>query len=417
MDVFCRETLEILLHPIKSDPIHRCDQDLANGLRIDPEALIRVANKRLHVYPFSDVDICWRRLYTDASIATALLNINTHLFQEGEPGMDCAWLDETVKLLDMALIMTGAPLREELVKDIFAKLQEFLPRDPAPKIRCCQADAFPLDGTRPPDIQYPIARVIMSVVSFEKHLDNPTPLVVLGTLNHWPALHERPWSSPSYLLEQTFDGRRLVPVELGRSYTDDGWGQTIVTFKDFMNTFLLNSEGREIGYLAQHDLFAQIPSLRDDICIPDFCYTDPPQPPAGTPLTYKGTKKLEQPLLNAWFGPAGTISPLHTDPYHNILCQVVGRKYVRLYSPDHTQRLHPRGIEKGNIDMSNTSGIPVEMVEMRLEEDINDEFPGFRDAPYVETILHEGECLYIPIGWWHYVRGLTVSFSVSFWWN
>jgi lysine-specific demethylase 8 len=44
-------------------------------------------------------------------------------------------------------------------------------------------------------------------------------------------------------------------------------------------------------------------------------------------------------------------------------------------------------------------------------------WPGFLQAEYVETVLHEGECLYIPVGWWHYVRGLQAGISVSFWWG
>ena len=41
----------------------------------------------------------------------------------------------------------------------------------------------------------------------------------------------------------------------------------------------------------------------------------------------------------------------------------------------------------------------------------------FKQLEYFDCILAEGEVLYIPVGWWHYVRGLSVSFSVSFWWN
>ena len=31
------------------------------------------------------------------------------------------------------------------------------------------------------------------------------------------------------------------------------------------------------------------------------------------------------------------VTPLHTDPHPNLLCQAAGRKYVRLYSPAHTE--------------------------------------------------------------------------------
>ncbi len=332
------------------------------------------------------------------------------------------WVQETVRLLDMAVIMAGAPEREEMIEEILSALQDYVEErsdGPPRKKRRKDDHTFQTEGKDIPEIhkQIPI-RAALSMEAFEKHLGTGLPLVIQDALTHWPALHERPWKSPAYLMKKTFGGRRLIPVEIGRSYTDSGWGQRIITFKDFMSLYLLcdPTETREkrVGYLAQHDLFSQIPSLRNDIAIPDYCYTNPPPLASGTPLSQKEQQpKLEEPLLNAWFGPAGTISPLHTDPYHNILCQVVGKKYIRLYNPTETDKLYPKGVEGEAVDMSNTSEVDVGAADRMLDE----EYPLFRRAQYVETILNEGECLHIPVGWWHYVRSLTVSFSVSFWWN
>jgi lysine-specific demethylase 8 len=191
------------------------------------------------------------------------------------------------------------------------------------------------------------------------------------------------------------------------------------------------------GYLAQHDLFAQVPALRNDICIPDYCYSEPPPSPCDS-MNPPPQANDAGPLLNAWFGPAHTISPLHHDPHHNIFAQVVGYKYIRLYAPAETPRLYPRGRGANGVDMSNTSRIEVEkgmhvwegwrgwdgfdpeLVNGDVEERKREweaEFPQFREARYVECVLGPGECLYIPRGWWHYVRSLSPSFSVSFWWD
>lgn len=322
----------------------------------------------------------------------------------------------------MSLIMAGAPSRGDMIETLLSALQDAIDSDDGSPPRKRSRTAlltFPTDRFEVRKLCKMIpVHPAMSMVEFEAHLPSGQPLVIKDALEHWPALHERPWKNPEYLLRKTFGGRRLVPVELGRSYTDEGWGQCIITFGEFMEQYLLCEEKRGeeggMGYLAQHDLFTQIPSLRNDISVPDYCYTDPPPPAEGTPLAGKEQPmKLEEPLLNAWFGPAGTVSPLHTDPYHNVLCQVVGKKYVRLYSPSQTAKLYPKGVDKGGIDMSNTSEVDVEG-----DDDVRDmKFPLFQEAEYVETTLREGECLYIPAGWWHYVRSLTVSFSVSFWWN
>ena len=344
-------------------------------------------------------------------------------------GPEGDWIQHAVSLLDMAVIITGAPRREEMIEELLSALQEYVEEQedngpPKKKRRKgnIEGGIFSTAMINCPEIRHPIPTVSnISLHEFETHLKTAAqPLIIRGALEHWPALQERSWKDPGYIIKKTFGGRRLVPVEIGRSYTDEGWGQKIISVKEFMDRYMFRSrfssdekedEDEGIAYLAQHDLLAQISSLRNDISVPDFCYTCPPPPAPGTPLASKPPQpRLDEPILNTWFGPAGTVSPLHTDPYHNILCQVVGKKYVRLYAPEESGRVYPRGREAGGVDMSNTSEVDVEGWD-------EERWPLFGGARFVEGVVGEGECLYVPVGWWHYVRALTASWSVSFWWN
>jgi hypothetical protein len=485
--------------PLSDDPILECEADVLSNLQQNPNEVRRLADDKLHVFPFKDVRDCWRRLYTDASLWEIV-----QLEEEGD------WATTVVKTLDMTLIMTGAPLRQSLIEKLFQMLEDILEADSSGLSSNAASTKVDLNGDTPrqtkrrklnntgpntfpkptvvfPPLIHPISRLSNpSLSAFQirlasdhranKHL-GPLPMIITGALTPWPALDSssnRFWDSPDYLLKKTLGGRRLVPVEIGRSYTDESWGQQIITFGEFIEKYMLQGqhkgqedrvEGNEknernTGYLAQHDLFAQIPSLRNDIAIPDYCYSVPPSPsPSPSPhTTSTQSKPLQNPtdlsstdpdaepdppssevLLNAWFGPQNTTSPLHTDPHHNILAQAVGKKYIRLYAPSQTSSLYPRGVdEHTGVDMSNTSQIDIEFVMRYLEcrsfgaldteddegDDINarkwafeQEFPDFAEAVYVEGILEEGECLFIPKGWWHYVRSLSPSFSVSFWWD
>lgn len=540
--------------------------------------IISIAYSKFYAYLYKDLPLCWRQLYTDASILKF-----GYLFLSSQQiwGLERDGVDATVscqdasdaaeqsiramvKTLDLALILAGAGGLSRGRKwidtafDLFEKVCDAtnvggtmtttaarsshhgLPAmttatniapPPAKRARLDSSAHTAAPGRAEtefstfepftPPVRNAIRRVsadVMDMAAFQQYLDRadphrgPDPLILTGLIEDWPARGPRPWNNPDYLLSRTFGGRRLVPVEIGRSYVDEGWGQKIVTFGEFLRSHIdptsvappqgapaptdqdqeqrrtpaaaeqagdrsdpphpappsPNTASRPaaakppppppattttaVAYLAQHQLFLQLPQLRNDILIPDHCYTAPPPHPTDRS---QDQPELDAPLLNAWLGPPGTITPLHTDPYHNLLAQVVGRKYVRLYSPleggaDGSMRARGR---EGGVEMGNTSAWDVGALEgwdpdpdpdpgadsqahsspasggergIDVEEGAGDGGEAaaaadrarqFREVPFVDCILEPGDTLYVPIGWWHYVRGLSVSFSVSLWWN
>jgi len=157
----------------------------------------------------------------------------------------------------------------------------------------------------------------------------------------------------------------------------------------------------QVGYLAQHALFAQVPTLRDDIETPAYCGAAD----AADAAAPAECEARSSPLASAWLGGKGTVSPLHNDPYHNLLAQVEGHKYVRLYAPRHTGALYPLPGDRCNASAVN------------LDAPDEGAFPRFGAAPYSHAVLRPGELLHIPRLHWHYVRSLSPAFSVSFMWG
>merc|ERR1712054_1617 len=107
-------------------------------------------------------------------------------------------------------------------------------------------------------------------------------------------------------------------------------------------------------------------------------------------MAFVGKGKLQK--CNIWFGTHGVISPAHTDPFWNILVQVKGTKYVRLY-PHEVGRccLYPAiGTKQPNTSI----------VENFEDPDLN-QFPLVKDAnehqDTREVMLHPGDALFIPM--------------------
>ncbi|KAK9825699.1 hypothetical protein WJX81_007016 [Elliptochloris bilobata] len=103
---------------------------------------------------------------------------------------------------------------------------------------------------------------------------------------------------------------------------------------------------------------------------------------------------------SVWLGPAGTRTPLHRDPYHNLLCQAWGAKAVRLYAPKHAAALAP---------------YPQHALRNTSQLDGGD--PRLTGVPCWECELRATEALYIPRRWWHEVTATSASLSVSYWWT
>eukprot|EP01128_Nolandella_sp_AFSM9_P001450 TRINITY_DN1158_c7_g1_i1.p1 TRINITY_DN1158_c7_g1~~TRINITY_DN1158_c7_g1_i1.p1 ORF type:complete len:401 (-),score=76.91 TRINITY_DN1158_c7_g1_i1:26-1084(-) len=231
-----------------------------------------------------------------------------------------------------------------------------------------------------------------SLVSFMQILTESQPVILKGISQSWPCLSK--WNDLSYL--RSVAGYRTVPVEVGSHYAAQNWNQSLMTLNEFIDQFLLrkNPSG-PIGYIAQTELFNQIPELSRDFQVPDYC-------------SLGESESLDPPRVNVWFGPNGTVSPLHYDPSHNIFCQISGRKYWRLYPPSASPSLYPHS---GDRLLGNTSQIT------DLQNVDSGRFPLFAECPYFECVLDAGDSLYVPPKWWHCVRSLSVSFSLSFWFD
>lgn len=421
------------------------------------QALRDLANERILSFPYTSVPTCWRRLYTDASLLKALAMLQQANYSSSSSS---DW-GITIQDLDKALIVAGAPRRLQITCSLIRHIQDsHLPRELSVK------EHLSPSKTRPNfKLQHPITRHDAATApSLEDFLAGAKdePFIISGAVKEWPAFCK--WSSLAYLRSVAGPGR-VVPIEVGGTYTQETWTQTLMDFDVFLDALAPScpeqglssqpskggADASDVLYLAQHDLLRQLPSLEDDIWPPDYVHMAP-SAPTNYP-SYHPPDADRGYLVNLWVGPADTHSPAHTDPYFNCFCaslfyiqtglclitsglgQVVGRKLVWIAPPSASPNMYPYGSPdavQGDSDqpdsvqsqyMTNTTQVDVlatcETTKPGVYEDNQTKrFPRFFEfvAPVAQqAVLEPGDMLYLPPGWWHALKSLDSAISVSLW--
>lgn len=211
------------------------------------------------------------------------------------------------------------------------------------------------------------------------------PFILEGLLNEWPA---RARWNPAYLAAQC--GDCLVDVTDGRE--EGGHHEQYVKgrprsmrFGDYVELVLSSGSTNRFYIVATNDFLqrAEVASLWEDIGrLPDFL---------------DESRKLQGGSF--WFGPAGTITPLHHDTLNILFVQVAGRKRFTLFPPTQTHLLYN--------DLNVFSEVDVEQPDLAR-------FPRYARATPITVVLEPGHTLFLPVGWWHHVRALDISISLSF---
>lgn len=207
-----------------------------------------------------------------------------------------------------------------------------------------------------------------------------TPVILTQQLDDWPA---RTWT-PEVLKQRV--ASVVLPAQEG-NMEQEATVLSEVRFHDYLDE-IGHADGAATAkkrYAAQFDLLETFPSLSKELKFDEIF------PQHRLLYTF------------GWIGPAGTITGLHKDDSNNLLAQLYGRKKVILFSPKNDPFVYPsRKYDYG----ARLSYVDAEAPDL-------ERYPLFRRAQAEEVVLNPGELLFIPIGWWHQVRSLEPSISVS----
>lgn len=216
---------------------------------------------------------------------------------------------------------------------------------------------------------------------YDRYYSVMRPVVFTGMLRDWPALGT--WS-PEYFA--TRFGHVNIEVVAGRN-ADPQCDRYIDRFKRTMTMdeycHLVRSGGitNDFYLVSNNCAFekTELVELLADLTPPADIFEVPVRPG----------------MASLWFGPGGTLTPLHHDISNILICQFHGCKRFTLIPPFSTALLHQAEGFYAPRDWN-------EIVAQEVQ------------ALNVMTVdLTAGEALFLPAGYWHEVQALEPSIHVS----
>jgi hypothetical protein len=226
----------------------------------------------------------------------------------------------------------------------------------------------------------------LSAAEFYEHYYFPNrPVVVGGLIKDWTA--PLLWT-PEYFAEKY--GNCEVEITSGRN-GDPKYEENFrrhrskIRMTDYVRMVREGGETNDYYLVAQNHVLSR-PEFRE--------LYDHFRCPEG----FLDSSKL-QGHVRLWFGPKGTVTPLHHDGRNILFAQIYGRKRVRLIAPYDIERVYN--------DREWYSAVDLDAIDYKR-------FPLMRGVPVLDFILEPGEFLLLPVGWWHWVKSLDVSISLSF---
>lgn len=214
----------------------------------------------------------------------------------------------------------------------------------------------------------------------DKYVKEQKPVVIERLTEDWPAFQK--WNL-DYI--KAIAGDKIVPLYDDRPVSHkDKFNEAHSSMK--MSDYIDLLESKPTNFrIFLYNMMKEVPQLKNDFRWPDI-----------------GLRLIKQlPML--FFGGENSKVFIHYDiDYSNILhFHFHGKKQCILFAPDQTPFLYkvPHAlISREDIDFDNP--------------DLT-KFPALSKAKGFVTNLQHGEMLYMPEGYWHYMKYLTPGFSMS----